>query len=145
MKLKADGAMEYNEKDYEFMLKVKAEYEASGEGNKGSIRSVAVNLNLSRTKVRKILVTLGVIKNEVTNQALMFKQQGMSLEEIANEIGLSMATVSTYLSYDTILYNGEEKSYNAIVIERYRQRNKNSIETQVYTSNKKITYTRKRI
>ena len=62
----------------------------------------------------------------------------MSLEEISDEMGMSMATVSTYLPYDTILYNGEEKSYNAIVIERYRQRNKNSVETQVYISNKKI-------
>lgn len=138
MKLKAGGAMEHNEKDYEFMLKVKEEYEASGEGSEGSIRSVAVKLNLSRTKVRKILVTLGVIKNEITNQALMLKQRGMSLEEISDEMGLSMATVSTYLPYDNILYNGEEKSYNAIVIERYRQRNKNSVEAQVYTSNKKI-------
>lgn len=138
MKSNDGGAMEHNEKDYEYMLKVKDEYEASGEGSEGSIRSVAVKLNLSRTKVRKILVTLGVIKNEITNQALMLKQRGMSLEEISDELGLSMATVSTYLPYDTILYNGEEKSYNAIVIERYRQRNKNLVETQVFTSNKKI-------
>lgn len=73
MKSNDGGAMEHNEKDYEYMLKVKDEYEASGEGSEGSIRSVAVKLNLSRTKVRKILVTLGVIKNEITNQALMLK------------------------------------------------------------------------
>ncbi len=131
--------MKQNEKDYEFMLKVKEAYEASSEGGEGSIRSVAIKLDLSRTKVRKILVTLGVIKNNITDQALFLKEQGMTLEEIADEMGLSMATVSTYLPYDTILYNGEEKSYNAVIIDRYRQRNKNSVEAQVHNSNKNIS------
>ncbi len=131
--------MKQNEKDYEFMLEVKEAYEASSEGGEGSIRSVAIKLDLSRTKVRKILVTLGVIKNDITDKALFLKEQGMTVEEIADEMGLSMATVSTYLPYDTILYNGEEKSYNAVIIDRYRQRNKNSVEAQVYNSNKNIS------
>lgn len=130
--------MEHNEKDYEFMLKVKEEYEASGEGGEGSVRAVAIKLNLSRTKVRKILVTMGVVKNEITERTLALKNQGLNLEQIADELGLSMATVSTYLPYDTILYNGEEKSYNATVIEQYRKRNKNTAQSQVYKSRKNI-------
>ncbi len=133
------GNMKQNEKDYEFMLKVKEAYEASSESGEGSIRSVAIKLDLSRTKVRKILVTLGVIKNNITDKALFLKEQGMTLEEIADEMGLSMATVSTYLPYDTILYNGEEKSYNAVIIDRYRKRNKISVEAQVHNSSKNIS------
>ncbi len=132
--------MEQNEKDLEFMLQVKEAYESSGEGSESSIRAVATSLNLSRTKVRKILVTLGVIKSEITEQAKQLKEQGLTVEEIADEMGLSMATVSTYLPYDTVIYNGEEKSANALNIERYRERLKNSAESQVYHANKTITY-----
>lgn len=49
--------MDINERDYEFMLKIKSAFEKSQEGEVGSIRSVAKDFNLSRTKVRKILVT----------------------------------------------------------------------------------------
>ncbi len=129
--------MEHNEKDYEFMLKVKAAYESSGAGIEGSIRSVAAEFGLSRTKTKKILVTLGVIKNEITEKAVELKKQGLTLEQIADELGLSMATVSTYMPYETVIYNGEEKSANAINIANYRERIKAIADTQVYHSNKK--------
>ncbi len=131
--------MEQNEKDYEFMLKVKEAYEASSERGDNSIRAVSLSLGLSRTKVRKILVTLGAIQSEITETAMKLKSQGLTIGQIADEMGVSMATVSTYLPYDTILYNGEEKSYNAIILERYRKRNKNNLGAQVHHSNKNTT------
>ena len=100
--------MEQNERDFEFVLKVKEIYEASGDGSENSVRVVSLKLGLSRTKVRKILVTLGIIKSEITNTAMKFKRQGLSLEEIADEMGLSMATVSIYLPYATVIYNSEK-------------------------------------
>ena len=45
--------MEINERDYEFMLKVQEAYEKNPNGEVGSIRAVATEFNLSRTKVRK--------------------------------------------------------------------------------------------
>ena len=54
MKLKAGGAMEYNEKDYEFMLKVKEEYEASGE--KGLSPE---NQNVKQTICKTYILILG--------------------------------------------------------------------------------------
>lgn len=123
--------MDINERDYKFMLKIKSAFEKSQEGEVGSIRSVAKDFNLSRTKVRKILVTLGVIKSELTEKALALKKYGMGIEEIADELGCSMATVSTYLPYDTVIYNGEEKSPGAIRHEKYRERNKYAADKQV--------------
>ena len=127
--------MDINERDYEFMLKIKSAFERSQEGEVGSIRSVAKDFNLSRTKVRKILVTLGVIKSKLTEKALALKKCGMGIEEIADELGCSMATVSTYLPYDTVIYNGEEKSPGAIRHEKYRERNKFAADKQVQRNN----------
>lgn len=125
-----------NEKDYGFMLKVQKAYEASLKAGEGSVRAVATQLNISRTKVRKILVTLGVIQSDITEQAKKLKESGLSISEIADRLGISMATVSTYLPYETVIYNGEEKSPNAIHIERYRDRLKNISDSQVHHSNK---------
>ena len=130
--------MDNNEKDYSFMLKVKEEYEASRKKGEASIRAVSIKLGLSRTKVLKILVTLGVIKNDKTEKTLSLKNHGLSIEEIADELGVSMATVSSYLPYDTVIYNGTEKSSNAVNIDRYRERIKNTVASQVNRTNKNI-------
>lgn len=129
--------MEINERDYEFMLKVQEAYENSQDGVNGSIRAVATQFNLSRTKVRKILITLGVIESDITEKALALKERGMGLEQIADELGCSMATVSTYLPYDTVIYNGEEKSPGAIRHEEYRKRNKLAAGKQIQRNEKR--------
>ena len=122
--------MEINERDYNFMLKIKKAYE-NGNNDDRSIKAIAEEYKISRTKVRKILVTLGVIKPDITERALQLKEQGKKLEEIAKELGCSVATVSTYLPYDSVIYNGEEKSPGAIRHEKYRERNKNAVNKQV--------------
>lgn len=116
--------MEINERDYEFMLKVRQAYENTQDEGNDSIRAVASKFNLSRTKVRKILITLGTIESDITERALKLKKSGKSLGEIADELGCSISTVSTYLPYDTVIYNGEERSSAAIRHEKYRKRNK---------------------
>lgn len=128
--------MEFNERDYEFMLKVKEAYENSRDGENGSIRAVAAQFDLSRTKVRKILITLGVIESDITEKALVLKESGMGLKQIADELCCSMSTVSTYLPYDTVIYNGEERSSGAIRHEKYRMRNKLAADKQVQKNEK---------
>lgn len=122
--------MVISERDYNFMLKIKNAYE-SGDNDDRSIKAIAEEYKISRTKVRKILVTLGVIESDITEKALLLKEQGKKLEEIAEELGCSVATVSTYLPYDTVIYNGEEKSPGAIRHEKYRERNKNAVNKLV--------------
>lgn len=129
--------MEINGRDYEFMLKVEESYENSQDGENGSIRAVATQFNLSRTKVRKILITLGAIESDITEKALVLKERGMGLEQIADELCCSMATVSTYLPYDTVIYNGEEKSPGAIRHEEYRKRNKLAADKQIQRNEKR--------
>ena len=64
------------------------------------------------------------------------KKSGMDIYEIADELGLSIATISTYLPYDTIIYKGEEKSPGAIRNVRYRERNKLAAEKQIQRNKK---------
>ena len=68
------------------MLKVQEAYEKSRDGEVGSIRAVATAFGMSRTKVRKILITLGAIESTITEEALRLKAEGKSLEEIADEL-----------------------------------------------------------
>lgn len=63
--------MDINERDYDFMERVREAYENSRDGVNGSIRAVAKDFNISRTKVRKILITLGVIESDITEKALV--------------------------------------------------------------------------
>lgn len=119
--------------DHELMEKVKDAYEKDPDR---SIRAVAKKFGLSRTKVRKILVTLGAIESDITEEALALKESGMDIYEIADELGFSIATISTYLPYDTIIYKGEEKSPGAIRNARYRERNKLAAEKQIQRNKK---------
>ena len=86
--------------------------------------------------MRKILVTLGAIKSDITEKALALKVLGLGLEEIADELGCSMATVSTYLPYETVFYNGEEKSPGAIRHEKFRERNRLAAGKQIQRNGK---------
>ena len=127
------GEAQMKTNDSEFMEQVRGFYE---EQSDRSIRAVAKEFNLSRTKVRKILITLGSIESEITEEALALKELGMDICEIADELELSIATISTYLPYDTVIYKGEERSPGAIRNERYRERNKMVAEKQIQRNEK---------
>lgn len=117
--------------DYEFMEKVKDAYDNSLDK---SIRAISKQFGLSRTKVRKILITMGVIESDITNKALSLKESGMDIYDIAKKLGVSIATVSTYLPYDTVIYKGEIRTPGAIRNEKYRKRNRMVLNTQVHNN-----------
>ena len=87
-----------------------------------SIRDMSISLGISRVKVRKILITMGVIQYPLTEQALAMKKEGMLLQEIAEALDCSPATLSTYMPYDDRVYGREEKTAVAQRIELYHQR-----------------------
>ena len=87
-----------------------------------SLKLTAQLLDISRSKLRKILITRGLITSEITDKALQLLKQGKSQKEIAEELKVSNATLSTYLPYGNRIYNKENKSKNALRIEKYRSR-----------------------
>lgn len=87
-----------------------------------SIRDTAIRMELSRSKVRKILITMHEIDSALTNKALKLLETGKTQEEVAEILCVSNATLSTYLPYSKRICNSQKKSASAIRCENYRAR-----------------------
>lgn len=123
--LDGEGAM--IEKDELFFRSVVDAYHACHE----SLRDTAKAMQLSRTKVRKILITMGALKSDITERALALREKGYDRDEIADELGVSAATLSTYMPYGERVYNREEKTKNAIRVKNCLARQVIAAENQV--------------
>ena len=121
------------EKDDLFFQSVVDAYHGCHE----SIRDTAKVMGLSRTKVRKILITMGEIESDITSKALALRKKGYARDEIADELGVSTATLSTYMPYGERVYNREEKTKNAIRVKNCLARQAMAAEKQVGRSVKK--------
>ena len=117
----------------EFFESVVAAYHSSG----CSIREAAIKMDISRTKVRKILITMGEIKSDITEKALPLLAEGKQQKEVADILGVSVATLSTYLPYGNRVFNREDKTEEAIRTEEYRERQKLAASKQVNNVNEK--------
>ena len=81
-------------------------------------------IELSTAKIRKILITGGLWTTERSREvAELFERYG-NVNRVADELGLSIGLVTTYLPYQRIVYDLEEKSGNARRIDRWRERRK---------------------
>ncbi len=114
--------MPISEKDRKFMKEVAAYFRSTKTGPKmnGSIRDTAIKFGINRNKVRKILITMGEIVSPITESALYMRQKGMSIKEIARDLGVSVATVSTALPYEDKVDNTLDPSEHASDVRRYR-------------------------
>lgn len=115
------------EKDELFFQSVVDVYHACHE----SLRDTAKAMQLSRTKVRKILITMGAIESDITERALALREKGYGRDEIADALGVSAATLSTYTPYGERVYNREEKTKNAIRVKNCLARQVIAAENQV--------------
>lgn len=75
-------------------------------------------LNLSLGKVRKILLTVGLIETEESK----FLKQGLTVEEIAEKLGKTVGAVSGRIPYKKGMYNAEYPSENALKIRETRNK-----------------------
>ena len=116
-----------NEEDKAYFRSVAEVYHAAGE----SVRETAERMGISRTKVRKILITLGEIQSDITDQALELMDAGYTQQGIADMLHISEATLSTYLPYGNRVLNREEKSKEAIRCENYRARQAAAASRQI--------------
>ena len=123
--------MPISEKDIAFMKQV-ADYFSNTKTSQdpdGSISKTAKHFKINRNKVRKILVTMGVWKPPISDAVLRLRKQGMNIQQIAAELGVSVATVSTALPYEDKVDNTLEPSEHTSAVREYRayekkQRNK---------------------
>lgn len=93
------------------------------EYNKGnSIRAVAKQFEISPMKVRKIIITGGVYSTELSSSIEDLYKSGKTPAEIADLLHMTVANVNSYLPYEKIIYNMEERSVGADRQVRYRER-----------------------
>ncbi|NLV84510.1 MAG: hypothetical protein GXY60_08100 [Spirochaetales bacterium] len=89
-----------------------------------SINETALQTEISTTKVRKILITMGLWSSPRSLQIQQLAEQGKSSAEIAETLKISVVMVQNYLPYEKGLYDEPQKSDTAMRSEKYRERNR---------------------
>lgn len=69
-----------------------------------SRRTIAKRAGISLQKVRKILITAGAWSDETSEKIGKLRANGMSVPEIAEELGVKTNTVWSYLPYSKGMY-----------------------------------------
>jgi len=86
------------------------------------IKATAAELDLAPLKVKKLLITAGKIKYQQTEDIISLQKSGQSMAEIERTLGLSRASINSYLPYKKIPYKEEDVSSNAEWCDLYRKR-----------------------
>ena len=89
-----------------------------------SVRFLAKEMGLSPMKTRKILITGGVYATDISTEVGELYKDGKRPTEIAEIFNMTVANVNSYLPYERIIYNMEERSVEADRQQRYRDRKK---------------------
>jgi hypothetical protein len=63
-----------------------------------------------------------VYHTDLSDEIMMYKNQGKTVQQIMELTGLKRAAVHSYLPYTKMVYNADELSLNAERIRRYRER-----------------------
>lgn len=95
---------------------------AKSPKNSKSLRYIANELDVSVSKVIKLLITGGIYKSGVSEKVAKLYTEGKGISEIQTELGVSRATVHSYLPYKKGIYSAKETSVNADRIRMYRER-----------------------
>ena len=91
-------------------------------GDDVTINETAAEFGITAGKVKKILITGEYYDTEQYREIKRLTEQGMKVSEIAAEIGKSEVTVRSYLPYERVIYNLEERSVNADRLQRFKER-----------------------
>ena len=102
-----------------FLEEVEKAYELTKD-----INETAKLLGVSSGKIRKVLITNGLWSNSRSEEVGSLFKEGLSPEEIAKKLNISVKTVNAYLPYSKGDYLGDYRSDNALRIEKMRDNRK---------------------
>ena len=103
--------------DDEYMQKVAAVYRETG-----TLQRTAEEMGIAYAKVRKILITIGEYMTPFSENVLIMRCKGYSVEEISKELGTTEKRVSAWLPYERGIYNSPGISREAVRSSNYRKR-----------------------
>lgn len=83
---------------------------------------LAAEFEVSRIKVRKILITTGDLEYPETRKILALMESGLKMPAIAERMGMAVSTVNSLIPYTKGVYKLSEVSAAAERTERYRLR-----------------------
>ena len=89
-----------------------------------SVRALARQMQLSPMKTRKILITGDCYSTDMSTEIQALYKDGKAVGEIAALLNMTTSNVNSYLPYERIIYNMEERSVEADRQARYRERKK---------------------
>ena len=89
----------------------------------GSIKATKIECGVSEYRIRKVLTAKGIVLNDTHQTILDLHEQGKSLEQIAEQVGLSKSVVQSYLPPKRPLYRVNQ-SKNALHIAEWRAKKK---------------------
>lgn len=88
-----------------------------------SQKAISRKTGLSEQTIHKMLVSEGIL-NERAEQINGMLESGMSKEDIANQMGITVKSVAVHLPYVRGTYCDSEKSKNATQIAKWRKKKK---------------------
>lgn len=98
-----------------------------------SINQTISETGISKLTVQKVLITEGLWSSQRSREVLRLKEEGLSTEEIAERLHISIKGVQAYLPYSRRPYNTEETS-DSIRSKRKRDKMKNAAANQISKS-----------
>ena len=108
----------------------RAKYRPKREDSR-SINDTAAHFGITRSKVTKMLITMGVLDTPISRAARKLRSQGMTVHEIADALGVSLGTVSSNLPYEEEIHGSESASDHAKAMRTYRAYERMQKERQV--------------
>lgn len=87
----------------------------------GTLKGTARLAHISAQKVRKLLITAGVIQPEMSREALLYLSRGLEKPEVAEKLGISVRVLGSYLPYSRMPYCQPTRSQNAVKLSRWRE------------------------
>lgn len=87
-----------------------------------TINETAEEFGFTSMKVRKLLITGGNYDTAMYRAVKQLREQGLSVEQIAEKMEKKPGTVRSYLPYERVIYNLDERSVNADRLQRFKQR-----------------------
>ena len=86
-----------------------------------SLRAAAAHCGISPQKVRKILLSNGVMPDSDTTRAVnAMRGAGMGVAGIAEKMDISAKAAAAHLPYEKAMYRSESPTENALRIRKHR-------------------------